>query len=167
MPPIALRILVVGNLFPAARDILRRFSERGWGSQLVGKLSEAGDLLGMLDYEVVLSSECLIDGRGYELADSVAAHSRTLIVGVALSESQLWLPVVERGALVLGKRALSAQMLELELTNLLDPSGSEKPTVRVTEFPRKQETSVESPPPHRSTMMRRKYRDRDHLPLGS
>jgi hypothetical protein len=167
MPPIALRILVVGNLFPAARDILRRFSERGWGSQHVGKLSEAGDLLGMLDYEVVLSSECLIDGRGYELADSVAAHSRTLIVGVALSESQLWLPVVERGAHVLGKRGLSAQMLELELTNLLDPSAPGKPSVRVTEFPRKQETSVESPPPHRSTMMRRKYRDRDHLPLGS
>lgn len=167
MPPIALRILVVGNLFPAARDILRRFTERGWGSQLVGRLSEARDLLSILDYEVVLSSECLVDGRGYDLADSVAAHSRTLIVGVALSESQLWLPVVERGAHVLGKRALNAQILELELTNLLDPSGPEKPSVSATEFPRKQATAIESPPPQRSTMMRRKYRDRDHLPVGS
>ena len=167
MPPIALRILVVGNLFAAARDILRRFSQRGWGSQHVGRLSEARDLLGMLDYEVVLSSEWLIDGRGYDLAESVAAHSRTLMVGIALSESQLWLPIVELGAHVLGKRGLNAEILELELTNLLSPSGPEKPSVRVTEFPRKQAASVESPPPHRSTMMRRKYRDRDHLPLGS
>jgi hypothetical protein len=89
------------------------------------------------------------------------------MVGVALSESQLWLPVVERGAHVLGKRGLNAQMLELELTNLLGPPGPEKPSVCVTEFPHKQATAVEIPPAQRSTMMRRKYRDRDHLPLGS
>ena len=40
-------------------------------------------------------------------------------VGVALSESCLWLPVIERGVNVLGERALSHAMLEAELDRLL------------------------------------------------
>jgi hypothetical protein len=57
--------------------------------------------------------------RGYALADAMRQHSGTLIVGVALSESSLWLPVIERGVTVLGKRALSHATLELELDRVL------------------------------------------------
>jgi hypothetical protein len=167
MPPTALRILVIGELLLSTRELLRHFVERGWGSQYVRSVREAKDLLGIFDYEVVLASECLGDGRGYDLADSVAIHSRTLLVGVALSESWLWLPVVERGTHVLGKRGLNAQMLESELINLLGARDPETLRAGVTEITPRPLTPAKNPPPQRSTMLRRKYRDRDHLPLGS
>jgi hypothetical protein len=166
MPATALRILAIGELLPATRDLLRRLEERGWGSQSVRGVREAKDVLGIFDYDVVLASEILRDGGGYDVADSVAVHSRTLLVGVALSETWLWLPVVERGVNVLGKRGLNAQMLESELVNLLSPPAREGAREHVTQIARKPAVAPENPAPQRSTtMLRRKYRDRDRLPM--
>ena len=86
--------------------MLARLTNRGFGSRTVETLREARDLLGTFRWDVVLAAESLVDGRGYDLTEIVARRSGTLLVGVPLSESCLWLPVVERGALVLGRRAL-------------------------------------------------------------
>jgi hypothetical protein len=126
MPPTVLRILAIGELSTATRDILRRFAARGWGAQHASSVREAKDLLGIFDYDVALASEILCDGRGYDLADSVAVHSRTLLVGVALSETRLWLPVVERGVNVLGRRGLNAHMLEAEMICWELPSATRR-----------------------------------------
>jgi hypothetical protein len=87
--------------------------------QRAEKLSEARDFLEIFRLDIVLASESLADGRGYALADAMRRQSGTLIVGVPLSESCLWLPVVERGVTVLGRRAFSPTMLEAELDRLL------------------------------------------------
>jgi|HubBroStandDraft_1064217.scaffolds.fasta_scaffold24957_4 hypothetical protein len=167
MPIAQLRILVIGELSPAMHDILRRFSERGWGAQHVRNVQEAKDLLGIFDYDVVLASETLTDGRGYDLADSVAVHSRTLMVGVALSETHLWLPVVERGRNVLGSRGLNDDTMESEMTSLLAAPRRDSARDRVCEIPRSPSYAAARPAPQRSTALRRKYRDRDHLPMRS
>jgi DNA-binding response OmpR family regulator len=119
MTVIAMRILVVGTPSAGTVEILRRFSDRGWGSRQVLTVQKAQDLLETFDFDIVLATETLPDGRGYDVAAPIERHSRTLLVGVALSESCLWLPVVERGVSVLGRRALNAQMLEAEMERLL------------------------------------------------
>jgi hypothetical protein len=100
--------------------MLARLSDRGFRSRTVETLRAARDLLGTFRFDVVLAAESVADGRGYDLAEIVARRSGTLLVGVALSESWLWLPVVERGALVLGRRALNPRALEVELDLVLD-----------------------------------------------
>jgi hypothetical protein len=75
----------------------------------------------------VLAEEHLPDGRGYDLAESVERLATTLLVSVALSESCLWLPVVERGERSLGRRALNPRMLELELETLLSGARRDAP----------------------------------------
>jgi hypothetical protein len=100
--------------------MLARLTNRGFGSRTVETLREARDLLGTFRWDVVLAAESLVDGRGYDLTEIVARRSGTLLVGVPLSESCLWLPVVERGALVLGRRALNGRALEVELDLVLD-----------------------------------------------
>ena len=77
------------------------------------------------------------------------------------------LPVVERGTHVLGKRGLNARMLESELVNLLDIPARDSARSRVTEISIKPAFVPENPAPQRSTMLRRRYRDRDHVPMGS
>ncbi len=120
MPATAMRILIAGTPGPGTNAMLARLGGRGFGSHAVETLREARDLLGTFRFDVVLAAESVADGRGYELAKIVAQRSGTLLVGVALSESWLWLPVVERGVLVLGRRALNARALELELDFVLD-----------------------------------------------
>jgi hypothetical protein len=100
--------------------MLARLSDRGFGSRVVETLRDARDLLGTFRFDVVLAAEMLADGRGYDLAEIVARRSGTLLVSVALSASCLWLPVVERGVNVLGRRALNARALEVELDFVLD-----------------------------------------------
>lgn len=50
---------------------------------------------------------------------TVERKGGSLLVGVALSEPALWLPVIEKGRRILGSRALNARMLEPELERLL------------------------------------------------
>ncbi len=164
----AMRILVAGVIPTVALEMLRRFGDRGWGSRQMVTLQQAREQLETYDFDVVLATETLCDGRGYDLADSVTRHKRTLLVGVALSESCLWLPVVERGVGVLGRRALNSQMLETEMEKLLRASaldnvreissratfaGARSGPQRSTPF----QSAIATPGP---TILRRKYRDR-------
>ncbi len=99
--------------------------ETGLGSRAVNSVREGLDLLRTFKFDLVLSSEALSEGRGYDVSDAVASQLGTLLVGIALSESWLWLPVVELGKNVLGKRALNAGMLESEAQELLGGSDSQ------------------------------------------
>jgi hypothetical protein len=165
MPSVALRILVIGEFLPGTGDVLRRLSDRGWGARNVATLQDARHLLGTFDFDVVLASESLPDGRGYDIAAAVASHSRTLLVGVALSESCLWLPVVERGRYVLGKRGLNLQALESEMETLLASQARSFARETVREMVGKPSFMPERPGPQRATHARRKYRDRVVAPL--
>ncbi len=119
MAATTIRILYAGTSAPMTVEVLARLAARGFGAYRAEKLCEARDLLKAFRLDIVLAAELLSDGRGYALADAMRQHSGTLIVGVALSESCLWLPVIERGVTVLGERALSHAMLEPELDRLL------------------------------------------------
>ncbi|HEX4002292.1 MAG TPA: hypothetical protein VHX36_06560 [Candidatus Acidoferrales bacterium] len=119
MPGTTMRILFAGTPPPVTDEILTKLAARGFGAHLATKLSEAREFLEIFRLDIVLASESLADGRGYALADAMKRQSGTLIVGVPLSESCLWLPVVERGVVVLGKRAFSPTTLEAELDRLL------------------------------------------------
>jgi hypothetical protein len=165
MPSTAMRILAIGELLPSTRDILRRLAERGWGARNVSSLSDARDLLHTFDFDVTLAAEALRDGRGYDLGELIAEHLRSLFVGVALSESCLWLPVVFRGANVLGERALNPKMLEAELDSLLGSHARESTRNSVSVISRKSAFPAAHPGPEGSALFRRKYRDRDHLPM--
>jgi hypothetical protein len=72
----------------------------------------------------VFAPENLLDGRGYDLAPTVSRQQGNLYVAIPLSET-LWLPVVEYGALVLGQRALNANVFENEVEYALDLAGGE------------------------------------------
>ena len=115
MAGIAFRILMIGNSSPSTHITLGRLSDCGWGSYTVDKMRDGEQLLKTFQVDIVLASETLPDGRGYDLADCVARQLGTLMVGVALSENALWLPVIDRGERVLGSRAIGARMLEAEL----------------------------------------------------
>jgi len=115
MAGIAFRILMIGNSSPSTHITLGRLSDCGWGSYTVDKMRDGEQLLKTFQVDIVLASETLPDGRGYDLADCVARQLGTLMVGVALSENALWLPVIDRGQRVLGSRAIGARMLEAEL----------------------------------------------------
>jgi hypothetical protein len=169
MPVTAMRILVAGALPKGAVEMLRRFGDRGWGSRQVVTLQQARDQVGTYDFDVVLATEALCDGRGYDLAEPVARHLRTLLVGVALTESCLWLPVVERGVGVLGRRALNPQMLESEMEKIMRASAldnvrdiSSKATFAgARPSPQGPKTLQHASTTQRSTTLRRKYRDRN------
>lgn len=119
MPATAIRILVAGKPNDSTRAILKRLAMRRWGSRTVESLQQARELLETSSFDIVLASESLPDGCGYELAGVVARHSGTLFVGVALSESSLWLPVIAKGTRVLGTRGLSPQLLLREMEAIL------------------------------------------------
>ena len=70
----AMRILVVGVLPRGAVDILRRFNDRGWGSRQVLTLQQGREQLETYDFDVVLATETLCDGRGYDVAEIVTRH---------------------------------------------------------------------------------------------
>jgi len=119
MAATTMRILFAGTPAPMMNEVLARLAARGFGAYRAEKLREARELLETFRVDIVLATESLVDGSGYALADTMKQHSGTLIVGVALSESWLWLPVVERGVSVLGKRALGHAMIEAELDRVL------------------------------------------------
>jgi hypothetical protein len=114
-----MRILMIGACSVGTKAMLNRLAKRGWGSRTMDTLREGRELLETFKFDLILSSESLPDGRGYEVSEMVRRQSGTLLVGIALSETQLWLPVIERGQNVLGKRALNASLLESEAQKLL------------------------------------------------
>lgn len=119
MPTMSTRLLVVGPIVSDTAAALERLVRRGWGAYAIESLGDARSAMKTLRFDVVLAPENLRDGRGYELAPSVADVLASLLVSVTLSESCLWLPVVYRGKNVLGERALNPRMLESELESLL------------------------------------------------
>ena len=119
MPGIGSRILVIGTCSVGTKAMLGRLQKLGWGSRIVETLREARDLLQTFKFDLVLAPELLPSGRCYDVSNSVARQLGTLLVGVPLSETSLWLPVVERGERVLGQRSLTPSMLESEAQELL------------------------------------------------
>ncbi|HVB87476.1 MAG TPA: hypothetical protein VNK23_12520 [Candidatus Dormibacteraeota bacterium] len=114
MAATSLQILMVGNPCEQTAAMLFRLATRGWGARHVDTLAEARQVMETFRFAVALAPENLPDGRGYDLAAKVARQLGSLYVGIPLSET-LWLPVVERGALVLGQRALNANVFENEV----------------------------------------------------
>src|SRR3984893_18367992 len=125
MPTKVMRILFVGKPSPHTEAVLGRLRRKNFASDVVETLREARELLPCDQLDVVLAPEYLPDGRGYELTDPVARRSCTLLVAISLSETWLWLPVVERGARVIGERAFPADLLEPELEELLSQRARE------------------------------------------
>ena len=89
-------------------------------------LREAEVLMGTFRFDLVLATESLPDGPAYAITGLVAELRGTLMVAIALSESCLWLPVVEFGARVLGTRALRPEQLEQEAQNILRARDQEQ-----------------------------------------
>lgn len=114
MAATSLQILMVGNTSAETAAMLFRLATRGWGARHVDTLAEARQVMETFQFAVALAPENLADGRGYDLAAKVARQLGNLYVGIPLSET-LWLPVVERGVLVLGQRALNANVFENEV----------------------------------------------------
>jgi DNA-binding NtrC family response regulator len=125
VPTKVIRILFVGKPSPHTEVILGRLRRKNFASEVVETLREARELLPCSQFDVVLAPEDLPDGRGYELTDPVARHACTLLIAISLSETWLWLPVVERGARVIGERAFPADLLEPELEELLSERDRE------------------------------------------
>jgi len=132
MSATSMRILFAGRPGTVTDEVLARLATRGFGAYRVEKLGEARELLETFRLDVALASEALADGRGYALSEAMRRHSGSLIVSVALSESCLWLPVIERGVSVLGKRAFNPSMLETEIDRLLGVRLAEERNARKT-----------------------------------
>jgi PleD family two-component response regulator len=126
MAAIAIRILVVGEHSASTKAIVARLAARRWGARYVGTRREAQEVLGTFQFDVVLAAEELPDGRGYDLGNVLDHRRETLFVGVALSDTCLWLPVIEHGERVLGQRALNATMAEVGLEVLLSARERER-----------------------------------------
>jgi hypothetical protein len=119
MSTFPIRMLVVGPKSPNTRATLEHLQRAGWCSHSTDSLREAETILKTIRFKVVLSAENLPDGNGHELASLVARQGNSLFISVALSESYLWLPVVEEGEKCLGKRAIDQQALENDVRALL------------------------------------------------
>src|SRR5271170_1152727 len=115
------RILIVGPRSSGTDGTLKKLAGAGWGSHSAATVREAEIVLKTIRFKVVLSAEKLPDGTGYELAPLIGRQSGTLFIGVSLSETCLWLTVVERGSRTLGRRAMNPTMLEEEVRQLLRP----------------------------------------------
>ncbi|HEY0701673.1 MAG TPA: hypothetical protein VGD60_02800 [Candidatus Acidoferrales bacterium] len=115
----AVRVLVVGPTTSSTTGILKKLARAGWGSHAVASAREAETVLKTIRFKVVLSSEKLPDGMGYEMAPLIARQGGSLFIGVTLSETCLWLPVIEKGERSLGKRAMNPTTLEAEVSELL------------------------------------------------
>jgi DNA-binding response OmpR family regulator len=121
-----MRILVVGTPSRGTQAILSRLASCGWGSRTVETLREAEVLVNTFRFDIVLATESLPDGRAYAMTQTIARRSGTLIVAIALSESCLWLPVVDQGRRVLGTRALNPERLEREAEKILRASDAKQ-----------------------------------------
>lgn len=122
----AVRILVVGPISPGTLAALQRLERDGWSNHSVTTIAEAEGALKMFRFDIVLAAEDIADGRGYDLTNSVLELGATLFVSVALSEALLWLPVIQRGMLTLGERALNSSMLQLEVAGALSEPGGKR-----------------------------------------
>jgi len=100
-----LKVLMVGNI--------PRIPER-IAAHCVGTLAEASARLNTSQFKVTLAAENLPDGKGYDLSRLIARQKGSLFVAIPLSQT-LWLPAVERGKIVLGRRAINASLLENEV----------------------------------------------------
>jgi len=125
-------LLVVGSPSPLTQTIINQLAHHGKPHVLARTVQEALLALGDYHFGAVLASEILPDGRAYELMPAVEKSGTSLLVGVALSESRLWLPVVESGRRVLGSRALNARVLEYELERLMDSQVSPAIKMRIS-----------------------------------
>lgn len=114
-----MRILAVGEARRNTLAILERAERIGCASYPVSGIVEAEVVLKTFRFDVVLAEEGLPDGRGYDLTDAVAQAGTSLFVAVTLSESMLWLPVVDLGEKSLGNRALNQAALEEEIEIIL------------------------------------------------
>ncbi|HEV3483530.1 MAG TPA: hypothetical protein VGR97_14525 [Candidatus Acidoferrales bacterium] len=147
MPALGMRILVVGTPSRGTQAILSRLASCGWGSRTVETLREAEALVNTFRFDMVLATESLPDGRAYAMTQMIARRDGTLIVAIALSESCLWLPVVEKGERVLGTRALNSEGLEREAEKILRASDPKQLRTLAPEI---------QPPPRRAGVPRRK-----------
>jgi CheY-like chemotaxis protein len=118
------RILVAGHTSASTSFTLKQLEREGCAVQSVGTIAEAESSLRAARFDIVLASEILSDGRGYDLTDSVVNRSSTLLVAITLSEACLWLPVVQHGVRTLGDRALNAHTLQSEMTALLNEKAA-------------------------------------------
>lgn len=107
-------ILIVGTTSSSTDRLVFRLTPRGHKARHVDTLAAAKLLSKTVQFNVTLASENLPDGRGYDLARLVARNFGYLYVGVPLTET-LWLPVIERGTVVFGQRALNANVFENEV----------------------------------------------------
>jgi hypothetical protein len=118
MSSLLVRVLIVGPPTFSTHNLSKESAAAGWGSHSVSTLSEAEAVLKTIRFKVVLAAEKLPDGTGYELASLIGRQAGSLFIGVSLSETCLWLPVVEKGIRTLGRRAMNPRMLETELGQL-------------------------------------------------
>jgi len=119
MSAATVRILVVGNSTANTESILRELARSGWESHAVKTVCEAEAVLRTIRYQLTLATEKLPDGTGYDLAALIAQQSGNLFISVPLSETCLWLPVVEHGVRSLGQRALNPLTLATEAEFIL------------------------------------------------
>jgi hypothetical protein len=116
----AARILVVGHTAWSTTFTLQKLERVGCAFHSVDTITEAEAAIRTTPFDIVLASETMPDGRGYDLTNCVANCSATMLISIALSETCLWLPVVQHGVHTLGERALSSFTLQSEIIALLN-----------------------------------------------
>src|ERR1700690_4271545 len=94
----AVRILVVGQVGPRVGLLLDRLAREGWEAYRVVSNTEGRAVLRTLQFDLVLATESLSDGTGYDLAQDIGRRSASLFVEVGMSEGHVWLPVMQQGA---------------------------------------------------------------------
>jgi hypothetical protein len=114
------RILVVGHAASSTTFTLKKLERVGCAFHSVDTIAEAETAMRATPFDIVLAAETVPDGRGYDLTNCVVNHSATLLIAIALSETCLWLPVVQHGVRTLGERALNSYALQSEITTLLN-----------------------------------------------
>ncbi|MGH9746934.1 MAG: hypothetical protein ACRD59_12600 [Candidatus Acidiferrales bacterium] len=118
------RVLVVGLAGSRLGPLIDRLGRDGWGSYSVDSIAEARTVLRTLQFDVILATEHLIDGTGYELSQEIARRSASLFVEVSLSKGHVWLPVVERGTRTMGESAFELAELDWELKRIFSDSAT-------------------------------------------
>jgi hypothetical protein len=125
-------ILVVGADRRVTETLGVLLAPRGWRCMSCDTIHEAERALADGRFDVTLALESLRDGRGYELSRSIVRQLRSLFVGVPLSESCLWLPVVQNGEKVLGRRAVGPTEIGLEIEHLVGEHATQSDPVAVS-----------------------------------
>jgi len=131
----ATRILVVGHTASSTAFTLQKLERAGCAFHSVDTIAEAETAMRTTPFDIVLAGETMPDGRGYDLTNCVVNHSATLLISIALSETCLWLPVVQHGVRTLGERALNSFTLQSEITALLNEvtTGAAVPFARAVQ----------------------------------